>query len=94
MDTDDNTPLEGNWIRKNRLALGMTLTEVAEYVGVSPAHLARIEINTARPSLRTLYHLADHLGETNVAERIRPFLSAPASNATLVDAMTGQEELF
>jgi transcriptional regulator with XRE-family HTH domain len=68
------TTLEGNWIRQRRLAKGYTLTQVAEYVGISPAYLARCEINTARPSVRTLYLIATFLDEFEMAEQLEPFV--------------------
>lgn len=85
--------MEGNWVRRRRETLGLTLAEVAEYAGVSTARLALIETNRARPSLPTLYWLADRLGNTEVALAVHPFLSVPPSGAR-EEAPSQGETLF
>lgn len=68
--------LEGNWVRQNRVALELTMAEVAEYAGISVAHLSMVETNRTRPSVPVLYHLACCLNEDDLALKLRPFLSA------------------
>lgn len=65
--------LEGNWIRKNRVALDLTVAEAADYAGISVAHLAQVETNRSRPSLPVLYHLAVFLNEDQLALKLWPF---------------------
>lgn len=52
----------GQVIRKGRQELHLTQRELAEKVGVKPAHIAYMELDRRRPSLPLLARIADILG--------------------------------
>ena len=60
-DLDEMTP--GEWVHHRRLALGLTLEEVAERADVAPADISRVESGQAK----------------DVAERLRTALAARPS---------------
>jgi transcriptional regulator with XRE-family HTH domain len=52
----------GERLRKARLARGLSLRGLAEVVGVSPSLISQVETGRAKPSVNTLYALANELG--------------------------------
>ena len=52
----------GDRLRQARLARGMSLRRLAEVVGVSPSLVSQVETGRAKPSVNTLYALANELG--------------------------------
>jgi len=52
----------GSVVRENREQLRMSQRELADQVGVKASHIAYIEGNQRRPSLRLLLRIADLLG--------------------------------
>jgi len=54
-------PPIGERVRAERLARGLSLRELADRVGLSPSLISQIETGRARPSVQTLYALADEL---------------------------------
>ncbi len=52
----------GERLRKARLARGLSLRGLAEVVGVSPSLISQVETGRAKPSVNTLYGLANELG--------------------------------
>jgi len=71
----------GEVLRQQRATMSLTLSELAERVGVSPSHLNRIERGGRFPSGRTLRKLAKPLGfeETELLS-LAGFLSPHSSN--------------
>lgn len=51
----------GAQIRERRESRGLTLTSVAEAIGVTPSLLSQVENGKAQPSLNTLRGVAEHL---------------------------------
>ena len=63
-------------LRHQRVAIPLTLQELAKISGISPSHLGRIERGDRRPSARTLRKLAKPLGfEENELFTIAGYLS-------------------
>jgi transcriptional regulator with XRE-family HTH domain len=58
---DDGEIMIGEKIRALRQQRGMTISELAEAVGLSPSAVSQIERGTIDPSLRTLRSVADEL---------------------------------
>src|SRR5689334_15887340 len=56
----------GAAVRRRRRALDLTLAAVAERSGLSVPFLSQIENERARPSMRSLQHIADGLRTTAV----------------------------
>jgi transcriptional regulator with XRE-family HTH domain len=52
----------GERLRKARRARGLSLRGLAEVVGVSPSLISQVETGRAKPSVNTLYALANELG--------------------------------
>lgn len=52
----------GDRLRRARLARGLSLRRLAEKLGVSPSLISQVETGRARPSVNTLYALANELG--------------------------------
>lgn len=52
----------GDRLRQARLARGVSLRRLAEVVGVSPSLVSQVETGRAKPSVNTLYALANELG--------------------------------
>ncbi|PKV82784.1 helix-turn-helix domain-containing protein [Streptomyces sp. TLI_146] len=63
---DGPHPGLGNAVRRRRRALDLTLAAVAERSGLSVPFLSQIENERARPSMRSLQHIADGLRTTAV----------------------------
>ncbi len=61
MDTSNNNHL-GRIIKQQRVAVQLTLQELAAKSGVSSSHLGRIERGERFPSARTLHRIAKPLG--------------------------------
>ena len=52
----------GDHLREVRVGAGISLRELARRLGVSPSLISQVETGRARPSVRTLYALANELG--------------------------------
>jgi len=52
----------GDRLRQARQARGLSLRRLAEVVGVSPSLISQVETGRAKPSVNTLYALANELG--------------------------------
>lgn len=52
----------GDRLRQARRARGLSLRGLAEVVGVSPSLISQVETGRAKPSVNTLYSLANELG--------------------------------
>ena len=59
-----------SWLRAERLDTGLTLADVAEYVGIDKSHLSLIERGQRMPSVEVLERIADALGYEIGLERI------------------------
>ena len=80
----------GEELRRLRLDAGVTITALAETIGVDPSHLARIEKGLAQPSLDLLERLAVALGAdlgirffAGTGPRLRDRFQAPMLEALL-----------
>jgi XRE family transcriptional regulator, regulator of sulfur utilization len=83
-------------VRRRRLALGLTLEQLAEASGVSPAMLSEVERSVKNPTVKLAYQVARALGcsltdllEDDSAEA--PVVVRAADRRTLVDPETGVE---
>jgi uncharacterized membrane protein YjgN (DUF898 family) len=71
----------GSEIKRLRLALGMTLPELATRAGMREAYLAAIEGGREEPSARALRHLAQHLEPAGASfEQLSQLLTQPEFN--------------
>ena len=52
----------GDRLRQARQARGLSLRRLAALVGVSPSLISQVETGRAKPSVNTLYALANELG--------------------------------
>ncbi len=52
----------GDRLRQARAARGLSLRRLAEVLGVSPSLISQVETGRAKPSVNTLYALANELG--------------------------------
>jgi transcriptional regulator with XRE-family HTH domain len=52
----------GDRLRQARTARGLSLRKLAERLGVSPSLISQVETGRAKPSVNTLYALANELG--------------------------------
>jgi transcriptional regulator with XRE-family HTH domain len=52
----------GDRLRQARTARGLSLRRLAEVLGVSPSLISQVETGRAKPSVNTLYALANELG--------------------------------
>ena len=52
----------GDRLRRARIARGLTLRTMAKRLGVSPSLISQVETGRAKPSVSTLYALANELG--------------------------------
>jgi transcriptional regulator with XRE-family HTH domain len=52
----------GDRLRQARTARGLSLRQLAEVLGVSPSLISQVETGRAKPSVNTLYALANELG--------------------------------
>ena len=52
----------GDRLRRARQARGLSLRRLAEVLGVSPSLISQVETGRAKPSVNTLYALANELG--------------------------------
>ncbi|MCF7548831.1 helix-turn-helix domain-containing protein [Pseudonocardia sp. WMMC193] len=57
----------GQAIRSRRRALGRTLAQVAAASGLSQPFLSQLELGRTRPSMRSLFRIAEALGTTQQA---------------------------
>jgi len=81
----------GKIIKQQRIAVSLTLRELAEISGVSPSHLGRIERNERFPSAHVLRRIAGPLGfEENelftLAEYLSPQQAGVAEDAPVYTA--------
>ena len=80
MDRNSGNNL-GELIRQQRVAIPLTLQELATRSGVSPSYLGRIERGERFPSARILRRIAEPLGfEENELFALAGYLSPRASN--------------
>ena len=63
-DDDERWLAMGGAIRERRLAMSLTLVEVAERSGLSQPFLSQVETGRARPSMSSLYRIASALSTT------------------------------
>jgi transcriptional regulator with XRE-family HTH domain len=78
--------LLGPRLRERRSELGMTLTEVARTVGLSPGYLSTIENGASVPSLPVLARLA-HALDVSLAEILRTSSSARVVRGNIADGV-------
>ncbi len=70
----------GELIRQQRVAIPLTLQELASLSGTSPSHLGRVERGERFPSARILRKIAKHLGfEENELFTLAGYLSPQPS---------------
>jgi transcriptional regulator with XRE-family HTH domain len=71
----------GDRLRQARRARGLSLRGLAEVVGVSPSLISQVETGRAKPSVNTLYALANELG---ISLDVLLFMDTqpPAANGT------------
>jgi transcriptional regulator with XRE-family HTH domain len=74
---DERWSAVGGAIRERRLALSLTLVEVAERSGLSQPFLSQVETGRARPSMSSLYRIASALGTTPQAVFGHPSATEP-----------------
>jgi len=82
----------GDRLRQARLARGMSLRRLAEVVGVSPSLVSQVETGRAKPSVNTLYALANELGislDSLLFMDAQPPSAAEAADASGVAAEVG-----
>lgn len=62
--TSVTSPLDavGRQLRQARLALGISVREMARRVDVSPSFISQVELGKTKPSVGTLYSIATELG--------------------------------
>ena len=60
--TEPEFPGMGDRLRRARIARGLTLRTMAKRLSVSPSLISQVETGRARPSVSTLYALANELG--------------------------------
>ena len=75
----DNLHNLGTIIKRQRIAVPLTLRELADTSGVSPSHLGRIERGERFPSARILRRIAKPLGfEEDELFSLAGYLSVPS----------------
>ena len=86
----------GAHVRARRLALGLTLEQLAEASGVSPAMISEVERSVKNPTVKLAYQIALALGcsltdllEDGVTEA--PVVVRAGDRRTLIDPETGVE---
>jgi transcriptional regulator with XRE-family HTH domain len=72
----------GDRLRRARIARGLTLRTMAKRLGVSPSLISQVETGRAKPSVSTLYALANELG-ISLDELL--FMDAPSTPAGAAD---------
>jgi transcriptional regulator with XRE-family HTH domain len=81
----------GDRLRQARKARGLSLRRLAERVGVSPSLISQVETGRAKPSVNTLYALANELGvslDVLLFMDTRPPAVEPGDDATLEPSIT------
>jgi transcriptional regulator with XRE-family HTH domain len=76
----------GDRLRQARTARGLSLRRLAERLGVSPSLISQVETGRAKPSVNTLYALANELGislDTLLFMDTAPPLPQPDGDATI-----------
>ncbi|MBN2799721.1 MAG: GTP cyclohydrolase I FolE2 [Deltaproteobacteria bacterium] len=61
----------GAWLKQQRQARSLSQAELAEHLGVSPSHLARVESGEKRLSVGALERLAERLGMDPINVKLR-----------------------
>jgi transcriptional regulator with XRE-family HTH domain len=80
----------GEAIRRQRVAIPLTVRELATMSGVSPSHLGRIERGERYPSARVLRRIAKPLGfEEDELFTLAGYLSLPTPSVAEADAVYG-----
>ena len=77
--------LLGRRIREERLALGLTIEQLAERVNKSANYVGQIERNDGKPSLETVVDIANALG-TTVDSLLRDSLAVTRADAAAREA--------
>ena len=79
----------GERLRRARTARGLSLRSVAKRLGVSPSLISQVETGRAKPSVSTLYALANELGisldELMFVDAPMPPTTAATTGAELLD---------
>jgi len=84
----------GEAIRRQRVAITLTVRELATMSGVSPSHLGRIERGERYPSARVLRRIAKPLGFTeDELFTLAGYLSPNSSGVAEADAVYGRSRL-
>jgi len=84
----------GEAIRRQRVAITLTVRELATMSGVSPSHLGRIERGERYPSARVLRRIAKPLGFTeDELFTLAGYLSPNSSGVAEADAAYGGSRL-
>ena len=78
----------GDRLRRARTSRGLSLRSVARQVGVSPSLISQVETGRAKPSVSTLYALANEL-EVSLDELL--FIDAPPAPAKPVNASAPEQ---
>jgi transcriptional regulator with XRE-family HTH domain len=81
-------PPIGERLRAERHARGLSLRDLAEKLGVSPSLISQIETGRARPSVNTLYAIANELS-VSIDELL--FLDADRADSALEDGPSGPQ---
>jgi transcriptional regulator with XRE-family HTH domain/quercetin dioxygenase-like cupin family protein len=76
----------GDRLRQARQARGMSLRRLAEVLGVSPSLISQVETGRAKPSVHTLYAMANEL---NISLDVLLFMDTPTAAATPTRVFTG-----
>jgi transcriptional regulator with XRE-family HTH domain len=63
---DDVRAMVGLNIRRLRVAAGLTQAELAERMGVDRGYVSGLELGQRNPTIVTLWHTAEHLGQRSV----------------------------
>jgi transcriptional regulator with XRE-family HTH domain len=77
----------GDRLRQARQARGMSLRRLAEVLGVSPSLISQVETGRAKPSVNTLYALANELG---ISLDVLLFMDTDPPSPDLGDAGDGE----
>jgi transcriptional regulator with XRE-family HTH domain len=83
--SDDPDVRLGRTIRELRHSRGLTLVEVAAEAGLSHPFLSQLERGLTRPSMRSLFQIAEALGTTQQAL----LAAAGGEDATPIDLISG-----
>jgi transcriptional regulator with XRE-family HTH domain/quercetin dioxygenase-like cupin family protein len=74
----------GQQLRRARLAVGVSVREMARRVGVSPSFISQVELGRTMPSVGTLYAIASELGVS--LDGLMPLGESPAGEPGVAEA--------